>query len=243
MCLRTTLTTAVYREQMQFNSFWPTDTTWQHRIESILAQVMACCLTAPSHFLNQCWVLISEILWHPPEGDFVVNTQTIYPWYKFENYLSKMTATSPMCQWVKAITIMAASIMKTRLHDSLITFHIRAKNKDKIPINLRYSGTSKWSCMRGGIWQEDTRVVLYERWSLTGRHQGGFIKRWSLTGRQQGGLIWEGLWQEDNRVVLHERWSLTGRQQGGLMWEVVAHKSKDKMICKDRARKIKQFAF
>ena len=26
-----------------------------------LAQVMACCLTAPSHYLNQCWLIISDI--------------------------------------------------------------------------------------------------------------------------------------------------------------------------------------
>ena len=25
---------------------------------------MACCLTAPSHYLNQSWLLISEVLWH-----------------------------------------------------------------------------------------------------------------------------------------------------------------------------------
>ena len=26
-----------------------------------LAQVMACCLTAPSHYLNQCWLIISKL--------------------------------------------------------------------------------------------------------------------------------------------------------------------------------------
>ena len=29
-----------------------------------LFYVMACCLTAPSHYLNQCWVIITEVLWH-----------------------------------------------------------------------------------------------------------------------------------------------------------------------------------
>ena len=33
------------------------------RSGSTLAQVMACCLTATSHYLNQCW-LISEALWY-----------------------------------------------------------------------------------------------------------------------------------------------------------------------------------
>ena len=31
------------------NSLWPSDNVWQQRSESTLAQVMACCLAAPSH--------------------------------------------------------------------------------------------------------------------------------------------------------------------------------------------------
>ena len=38
-----------------FNSLRPSDAIWRHRSGSTLAQVMACCLTAPSHYLNQCW--------------------------------------------------------------------------------------------------------------------------------------------------------------------------------------------
>ena len=37
-----------------FDSLWPSDTIWRQRSGSTLAQVMACCLTAPSHYLNQC---------------------------------------------------------------------------------------------------------------------------------------------------------------------------------------------
>ena len=33
---------------------WPGDSIWQHRIRSTLPQVMACCLMAPNHYLNQC---------------------------------------------------------------------------------------------------------------------------------------------------------------------------------------------
>ena len=35
-----------------------------------LAQVMACCLTAPSHYLNQCWRIITEAKWCSSEGNF-----------------------------------------------------------------------------------------------------------------------------------------------------------------------------
>ena len=34
---------------------------------STLAQVMTCCLLALSNYLNQCWHLIIEALWHSPE--------------------------------------------------------------------------------------------------------------------------------------------------------------------------------
>ena len=43
------------------NSFWPSDTIRRQRSGSTLAQVMACCLMAPSHYLNQCWLIISEV--------------------------------------------------------------------------------------------------------------------------------------------------------------------------------------
>ena len=42
------------------NSLGPSDTIWRQRYGSTLAQVMACCLTAPSHYLNQCWLIISN---------------------------------------------------------------------------------------------------------------------------------------------------------------------------------------
>ena len=41
---------------------------WRHRSGSTLSQVLACCLTAPSHNLNQCWFIISTVMWHSSEG-------------------------------------------------------------------------------------------------------------------------------------------------------------------------------
>ena len=51
------------------NSLWCCDAIWQYRPGSILALVMACCLTAPSHQLNKYRFLISEVLWHSPESN------------------------------------------------------------------------------------------------------------------------------------------------------------------------------
>ena len=36
---------------------------------------MVCCLMAPSHYLNQCWLLNSEVLWHSHGSNFKANGQ------------------------------------------------------------------------------------------------------------------------------------------------------------------------
>ena len=58
----------------QFNSLEPSDAIWHQRSGSTLAQVMAYCLTASSHYLNQCWLIISKVQWHPPESNFTKDT-------------------------------------------------------------------------------------------------------------------------------------------------------------------------
>ena len=60
------------------NSLWPTDTIWWHRSVSTLAQIMAWCHQAPSPYLTQWWLLISDVLWHSPESNFTVPQQLFY---------------------------------------------------------------------------------------------------------------------------------------------------------------------
>ena len=50
--------------------------------------------------VNQCWLIIWEVLWHSPEGNLTGNAQDIYPWYEFENYWSKDYNSIPRGQWV-----------------------------------------------------------------------------------------------------------------------------------------------
>ena len=40
------------------------DAIWRHRFWSTLAKIMACCLTAIIHCVNQCWLIICEVLWY-----------------------------------------------------------------------------------------------------------------------------------------------------------------------------------
>ena len=42
------------------NLAWPIDAMWHHRILSKLVQVMACCLMATSHYLKQCWLIVTS---------------------------------------------------------------------------------------------------------------------------------------------------------------------------------------
>ena len=61
----------------EFNSLWRSDAIWRHRSGSILAQVMACCLTAPSHHLNQCWLIVSTDQWRLSKGNSTRDTPAI----------------------------------------------------------------------------------------------------------------------------------------------------------------------
>ena len=91
-----------YLSLINFNSLWPSDAIWREGSGSTLVQVMACCLTAPSHYLNQCRLMISEVLWHSPDSNFTENTQDIYHWNEFESYYFETVITSPRGQWVNS---------------------------------------------------------------------------------------------------------------------------------------------
>ena len=95
------------------NSLWPIDTIWWWITWSTLVQVMACCLMASSHYLNQCWLMVNEVLWHSPESNLPGNTQDIYPWYELGNYELWYYSCITMGQWVKQIqrTIMSSQML------------------------------------------------------------------------------------------------------------------------------------
>ena len=87
--------------QCSINSLWPSDAIWRYKSVTTLVQVMVCCLTAQTHYLNQCWLLICEVLWHSCESNFTVSTQTTFLYDEFEKYTFKTTSTSPRGQGVK----------------------------------------------------------------------------------------------------------------------------------------------
>ena len=79
-----------------FNSLWSSDTIWWHKSGSILAQIMACRLTALSHYLNQ-------MLTNVCSGIHQTNFTSCYKLnlkHMFEDYTFKITTTSLRVQWV-----------------------------------------------------------------------------------------------------------------------------------------------
>ena len=70
---------------------------------STLAQVMACCLMAPSHYLNQCWLVIIKVQLHSPLGNLTkryLSHQSLKLACKlFFQYFKK----SPRGQWVNSL--------------------------------------------------------------------------------------------------------------------------------------------
>ena len=87
------------QNHVHFIPLWPY-AIWHRTSWSTLVQVMACCLTAPSHYLNQCWLNIHKILWNLLQGNIYLNTQDITPPVMFEIYTFDITATAPRGQHI-----------------------------------------------------------------------------------------------------------------------------------------------
>ena len=96
---------------ISFNSLGPSDAICRWRSWSTLVQVMACCLTAPSHYLNQCWLIISKVLWHSSEDIIIRQFEETNQQSKTENYIFKVTLRSPRGQWVKECQNMTSVIV------------------------------------------------------------------------------------------------------------------------------------
>ena len=66
---------------------------WPHRSGSTLAKVMAWCLMAPSHYLNQCWLLICGVIWQLPERNEIASAQATNQYNELENYTFEINTT------------------------------------------------------------------------------------------------------------------------------------------------------
>ena len=88
------------------NPLYPSDLVWQPRSGWTLARVMACSLMVPSHFLNQCWLFVSENLRHSPGGNFTTSVKATILYNEYENHTLEITATSPRGQLVHSFAVL-----------------------------------------------------------------------------------------------------------------------------------------
>ena len=84
----------------KINSLGPSDAIWRWTSWSTLVQLMAWCLMAPSHYLIQCWLIISKVLWHSSEDIIIRSFEDTNQWSKIEDYIFKIILRSPRDQWV-----------------------------------------------------------------------------------------------------------------------------------------------
>ena len=56
---------------------------------------MTWCHMAPRHYLKECWLVISKVVWHSPKGKFSGGAQIINLWNEFEYDTFRIIAKSP----------------------------------------------------------------------------------------------------------------------------------------------------
>ena len=156
---------------MFFNSLGPGDAIWQQRSGSPLAQIMACCLMAPSHYLNQCWLIINEVLWHSLEDRFAGNAQDSYPWYEFDYYWTKITAAFSMGEWVKKAwcQICHHSPLLCEIIDPGLVILLSHRHRDKSLEHAHILRCKRDGDVDGRLWSQPHTLVMAQQEAEWGR--------------------------------------------------------------------------
>ena len=86
--------------EISVNSLGPSGAIWRHRSGPTLAQVMACCLTAPSHYPNQYLLIIIGFQWHSSGSSITRNASAISHWISlkisYRNFHSNLPGTNEL---------------------------------------------------------------------------------------------------------------------------------------------------
>ena len=88
-------------DPLHIDSLWANDAIWRQSSGSTLAQVIARCLKTPSHYLNQCRLIITRVLWRSLKSNSTRRAHEFNPWHVFNSYTFKITVISPGDQRVK----------------------------------------------------------------------------------------------------------------------------------------------
>ena len=101
------------------------------------------------HCLNQCWFIISKVLWHSSEDIIIGRFEDTNQQSKIEDYIFKITLSSPRSQWVKPILVQvlagavreqAIIIYMSQCWDPALCHHLASlDNSELIPLNKNKS--------------------------------------------------------------------------------------------------------
>ena len=79
------------------------DAIWWHISESTLAQIVACCLTETSHFLNQCWLGVNMTITNTLQLNLNRNCNITIEENVVENIVFKIVAILSRSQCVRSL--------------------------------------------------------------------------------------------------------------------------------------------
>ena len=116
-------------------------TTYSDRVGSTMVQIMACCLTSPSHYLN--WLPICKVLCHLPENNFTGIIQLLFGIMSLKIILLNLQPHLPKGQWVNCKSAkhsigtdvtLAHSVWSNCLHYSDIIMDVMASQITSLTI-------------------------------------------------------------------------------------------------------------
>ena len=148
---------------------------------------MACCLMAPSHYLNQCWLIINKVSWHSCEGNFTGKVQDIYPWYQFKISVASLKG-NELTHWGrdKMAVIFADDIFKCIfINENLrILMHISLKFGPSGPV---YNNPSLVQIM---TWRRAGNIISTNDGLISLKHMcDTSIPQYSLSAQTRGGCF------------------------------------------------------
>ena len=128
------------------NSLWPIDSVLRYTTGSTMFQVMTCCLTAPSHYLSQCWRISGRVAltW----GQFYRKCWR-YISLKSENDQLKITSVSPESIQLKSdlcspCFIAVLNAIACYLSDRVITRYGYNTSCPYLEIKIHYTENESW---------------------------------------------------------------------------------------------------
>ena len=110
---------------------------------------------APSHYLNQCWLIIRKVHWHSSERNFKRNMSAIsHLRLACTNNLSKISFKFPRGQWLKLLTVSGS-------HLQLQVGYADTKHYDSIaPVNNGVSNHWQLDCWFNSLLRLTSRNCL-----------------------------------------------------------------------------------